>query len=111
MIVFKWIKSNIKWIPSYQFDTNICRFISLATPEENVQEFSILMHKYKERGNIFIERVELSKTLIACFARPFIRNNMVSFLSSRLIFVFSYFLNMFLGSIWYHSGKINLLYR
>uniref|UniRef100_A0A915PSE5 Translation initiation factor eIF2B subunit alpha n=1 Tax=Setaria digitata TaxID=48799 RepID=A0A915PSE5_9BILA len=64
-------------IPSIRSASELfLRFISLATPEENVQEFSILMNKYKERGNIFIERVELSKTLIACFARPFIRNNM-----------------------------------
>uniref|UniRef100_A0A0R3RJQ8 Translation initiation factor eIF2B subunit alpha n=1 Tax=Elaeophora elaphi TaxID=1147741 RepID=A0A0R3RJQ8_9BILA len=64
-------------IPSIRSASELfLRFISLATPEENVQEFSILMHKYKERGNIFLERVEMSKTLIAYFAGPFIRNNM-----------------------------------
>ncbi|KAM3723149.1 Translation initiation factor eIF-2B subunit alpha [Dirofilaria immitis] len=64
-------------IPSIRSASELfLRFISLATPEENVQEFSILMNKYKERGNIFIERVKLSKTLIAGFARPFIQNNM-----------------------------------
>ncbi|VDK68426.1 unnamed protein product [Onchocerca ochengi] len=64
-------------IPSIRSASELfLRFISLATPEENVQEFSILMNKYKERGNTFIKRVELSKTMIAYFARPFIKNNM-----------------------------------
>lgn len=51
------------------------RFISLATAEQNVQEFSHLMDMYKKRGRIFIDRVAKSRALIARFARPFIQNN------------------------------------
>lgn len=91
-------KLNMKFILIKTFGNNIFRFISLATPEENVQEFSILMHKYKERGNIFLERVELSRTLIAYFARPFIRNNMVTFMPAYLFFI-SYFFSLFFTSV------------
>uniref|UniRef100_A0A914ZVB0 Translation initiation factor eIF2B subunit alpha n=1 Tax=Parascaris univalens TaxID=6257 RepID=A0A914ZVB0_PARUN len=51
------------------------RFISLATAEQNVQEFSQLMDMYCKRGRIFIERVARSRSLISRFARPFVQNN------------------------------------
>ncbi|VDM46263.1 unnamed protein product [Toxocara canis] len=51
------------------------RFISLATAEQNVQEFSHLMDMYCKRGRFFIERVAKSRSLISRFARPFIQNN------------------------------------
>ncbi|VDN05407.1 unnamed protein product [Thelazia callipaeda] len=50
------------------------RFISLATYEENIQEFSFLINKYKERGIMFIKQVGMSKMLIARSAKPFIEN-------------------------------------
>ncbi|MFH4981858.1 hypothetical protein AB6A40_008567 [Gnathostoma spinigerum] len=52
------------------------RFISLATAEQNVQEFSKLMDYYKDRGQRFVERVAKSRSFVSRFARPFIQSNM-----------------------------------